>query len=80
MTPAEMERLAELLADRVAARLAANAPDALVDVHRAAELLGCSVPTIERLTRTGAIPSVKLGRLRRYRPSELLGMKKGGAA
>ncbi len=27
--------------------------DGWVDVHGAAELLGCSVPTVERLTRSG---------------------------
>ena len=79
MTPIELERLADALAERVAARLATVDPDALVDVHRAAELIGCSVPTIERLTRSGVIPSMKIGRLRRYRPSDLLGKSKGGA-
>ncbi len=78
MTPFEMEQLADAIVERVAAKLADVNPDALVDVHRAAELLGCSVPTVERLTRSEEIPSVKIGRLRRYRPSELLGKKKGG--
>jgi excisionase family DNA binding protein len=80
MTPSELERLADAVAERVAARLATVDTDALVDVHRAAELVGCSVPTIERLTRSGVIPSMKIGRLRRYRPSDLLGKSKGGAA
>ena len=42
--------------------------------------LACSVPTIERLTKAGAIPSVKLGRLRRYRRADLLALQneKGG--
>jgi excisionase family DNA binding protein len=78
VTPFEMEQLADAIVERVAAKLADVNPDALVDVHRAAELLGCSVPTVERLTRSEEIPSVKIGRLRRYRPSELLGKKKGG--
>lgn len=78
MTPFEVDRLADAIAERVAARMAGVDRDALVDVHRAAAILGCSVPTVERLTRSGAIPSVKVGRLRRYRPSELLGCKKGG--
>ncbi|MBM3967715.1 MAG: helix-turn-helix domain-containing protein [Planctomycetes bacterium] len=80
MTPIELERLADAVAERVAARLATVDTDALVDVYRAAELIGCSVPTIERLTRSGVIPSMKIGRLRRYRPSDLLGKSKGGAA
>lgn len=79
MTPLELERFAEAVAERVAARLAEHDADALVDVHKAAELLHCSVPTVERLTRSGAIPSVKLGRLRRYRRSDLT-RSKGGAA
>ena len=82
MTPNEFERLAEALAERVAAKLAKHDTDALVDVHGAAALLCCSVPTVERLTKSGEIPSHKYGRLRRYRPSELVGAKKekGGAA
>lgn len=80
MTPSELETVAELIAERVAARLATVDTDALVDVYRAAELIGCSVPTIERLTRSGVIPSMKIGRLRRYRPSDLLGKSKWGAA
>ena len=80
MTPLELERFADAVAERVAARLAEHDADALVDVHQAAALLKCSVPTVERLTRSGVIPSVKLGRLRRYRPSDLTGNKKGGAA
>jgi excisionase family DNA binding protein len=78
MTPLELERFADAVSERVAAKLAGRDADALVDVHRAAELLGCSVPTIERLTKAGEIPSLKVGRLRRYRPSDLLGKEKGG--
>ncbi len=80
MTPYELEQLADAVAEKVAARLAEHDTDALVDVHGAAALLSCSAPTVERLTRTGEIPSHKYGRLRRYRPSELLAKKKGGAA
>jgi excisionase family DNA binding protein len=74
LTPFEIESLADALADRVSARLSHRIePDALIDVHAAAELLGCSVPTVERLTRTGEIPSMKVGRLRRYRRADLIG-------
>lgn len=80
MTPLEIESLAEALAERVIERLSSRpSDDALIDARAAAELLGCSVPTVERLTKSGAIPSVKLGRLRRYRRAELLARnEKGG--
>jgi excisionase family DNA binding protein len=78
-TPIELDRLAEALAERLAARGVGASTDSLIDVHDAAELLGCSVPTVERLTRSGVIPSIKLGRLRRYRRADLLGSNvKGG--
>jgi excisionase family DNA binding protein len=78
MTPSEIDALADQVAERVVARMAGRPSETFIDVYKAAELLGCSVPTVERLTRSGAIPSVKVGRLRRYRPSELLGNRKGG--
>ncbi len=83
MTPAELDQLADAIACRVIERLNASSqaqpPDGFLDSHQAAELLGCSVPTIERLTRSGRLPSVKLGRLRRYRRSAVLEMSKGVA-
>ena len=82
LSPVEIERLADALADRIAARFS-DGPigDALVDVNQAAELLGCSVPTVERAVRRGEIPSIRVGRLRRYRRADLLGLnRKGGAA
>jgi excisionase family DNA binding protein len=81
MTPHEIDTLADALADRVASRLSGRSDThALVDSHAAAALLGCSVPTVERLTKTGEIPSMKIGRLRRYRRSDLIGRQneKGG--
>ena len=73
LTPLELEQLADALADRVASRLATQADaDALLDVHGAAKLLACSVPTVERLTRDGLLPSIKLNRLRRYRRGDVL--------
>ena len=83
MTPSEINQLADLVAERVACKLAERDADALVDVHGAAALLNCSVPHVERMTRSGAIPSMKVGKLRRYRPSELLkasSKKEGGVA
>lgn len=76
MTPAEIGLLADALADRLAGRVADG--DGLIDVHGAAELLRCSVPTIERRVRDGEIPSVKIGRLRRFRRSDLLSLNKNG--
>jgi excisionase family DNA binding protein len=78
ITPSELERMADAIAERVACRLAGRDPDAFIDVHQAAALLGCSVPTVERMTKAGLIPSHKFNRLRRYRPSELLSARKGG--
>jgi excisionase family DNA binding protein len=43
-----------------------------VNVRELASYLRCSVSTVERLTREGAIPSFKVGRLRRYAISEVL--------
>lgn len=70
----EIERLAEALAAKVCAKLKSDTAqtDTLLDTRDAASLLGCSVATVERLTRTGDLPSVKIGRLRRFHRSELL--------
>jgi excisionase family DNA binding protein len=78
LTPIEINQLADQVADRVVARLNSRPSDGFVDKHRAAEILGISVPTLERRTADGSIPSHRIGRLRRYLPSELLGNKKGG--
>ena len=78
MSPHELNQLADAVADRVMSRMASRpADDALIDVHDVAELLGCSVPTVERLTKSGELPSVKVGRLRRYRRSDVLNRKGG---
>ena len=77
LTPFEIQQLADAIAERLACRATG---DVMIDALGAASLLACSVPTIERLTKSGAIPSVKVGRLRRYRRSDLLGLnEKGGA-
>ena len=81
MTPHELDRLADLVADRVSRRLEQTLPpadDVLLDAQGAARLLGCSVPTVERMTRRGDLPSCKVGRLRRYRRSDLEAL--GGSA
>lgn len=80
LSPVEIDRLADAIADRLAARIGERpAADELLDVHGAAEVLGCSVPTIERAVRRGELPSLRVGRLRRFRRSDLLGLNgKGG--
>lgn len=76
ITRAELEQIiantAQRTAEQFAARLCA-AEDRLLDKHDAAKHLGCSVSTIERMTRDGTIPSHKVGQLRRYKLSEILG-------
>ena len=43
-----------------------------LNVDEAAALLGVSPKWIKRRTTTGEVPSVKLGRCRRYRRTDLL--------
>lgn len=82
MTPNELDQFAERVAEIVVARMSSSRPteDGYIDKHEAAKILGASVPSIERWTSSGKIPSHKIGGLRRYRASELLNIKKGGAA
>ena len=77
MTPIEIQQLADAIADRLASRATG---DIFLDALGAAAMLSCSVPSIERWTKSGAIPSVKVGRLRRYRKADLLALanEKGG--
>lgn len=77
MTPFEIQQLADAIAERLASRATG---DVYLDALGAAALLVCSVPTIERRTKSGEIPSVKVGRLRRYRRADLMALanKKGG--
>lgn len=78
LTPVEIDQLADAIAERLSSRATG---DVMLDALGAAALLACSVPTVERLTKAGAIPSVKVGRLRRYRRADLLALQiqKGGA-
>jgi excisionase family DNA binding protein len=76
LSPAEIERLADALAERLAGRIGGGG-DEIGDVHDAARWLGCSVPTIERAVKRNEIPSIRVGRLRRFRRADLLG---GGGA
>lgn len=79
MSPHEIEQLAEKLAERLERRLAGRVDaEALIDAHAVAELLGCSLATVERRTRSGEIPSIKFGRLRRYQRAAVLSRKEKG--
>lgn len=73
LTPNEIDRLADAIVARLAGRVAGAAEeDPVGDCHDAAGWLRCSVPTIERLVQTKRIPSFTVGRLRRFRRSEVL--------
>lgn len=80
LTPAEIDRLADAIAERLAGGVRGGAGDVIGDIHDAAGWLGCSVPTLERAVRRGEIPSIKVGRLRRFRRADLLAMQTGGRA
>jgi excisionase family DNA binding protein len=69
MTPQEIDQLADAIFQRLAGR---TPSEGLLDKHQAAALLRCSVPTIERLVAQNKIPSIKVGRLRRFRRADLL--------
>jgi hypothetical protein len=58
--PVELDRLADLLADRVAARLAPRQPSGpeLVTVAATAKVLGVSPDTVRRRITEGALPAV----------------------
>ena len=72
--------MANALADRVVERLAGRSDaEAMIDAPTVAELLACSLATVERRTKSGELPSVKIGRLRRYHRAVVLAMnEKGG--
>lgn len=79
MTPAEMSLLAAEIVKQLAPMLSggsvAISPEKYLTAHEAAQVLGVSQATIERLTAKGAIPSHKVGRCRRYLASELQAAK-----
>ncbi len=59
----ELERLADLVAERIAARLGATE---LVDKHELAKRVSLSVPTIERAVKFGTIPCEYAGSKRLF--------------
>ncbi len=78
LTPSQINNLAEAVAEIVLARLVDQDDSArLLDIQEAAKLMNCSVATLERYTANKRIPSLKIGRLRRYRRSDLIGRGAG---
>jgi excisionase family DNA binding protein len=69
-----IDRIADAVVDRLRHSEHSNAPQqsAELDVYGVAELLACSVPTVERRTKAGEIPSYTVGRLRRYNRDAVL--------
>ena len=83
MTPGDfypmMQVLVDAIADAVADRLRIDAVQDVapnraseLDKHGVATLLDVSVPTVERHTSAGLIPSYTVGRLRRYNRDAVL--------
>lgn len=72
LSPLEIRQIADAISEQLARH---TTGDVMLDAIGAAALLACSVPTIERRTKSGEIPSVKVGRLRRYRRSVLLALE-----
>ena len=74
MSPHEITKLAQELAELLSVRLASTMTDVdrWLGLHDVAEALKCSTSTVERMTATGALPSKKFGRLRRYRKSDVM--------
>ena len=66
LSPADIDRLAESIAQRLASR------PRLVDRVEIAQMLGLSVPTIERYTRSGTLPCVRVGRRVLYAPESVI--------
>lgn len=70
IAPRDLELLADLLAKKVADRLA-NRP-VLVDIHELSRITGLSVPTLERRAREGIIPRIKSGRRTLFDPAAVV--------
>jgi excisionase family DNA binding protein len=76
-TEAELARLADLLAERVAARVARTP---WLSAREAAQHLRCPVSRIRKLTMTGELPAHHDGRRALYRRDELDAyIERGGA-
>ena len=67
---ADIDRIAEAVADRLAPLLATR--PRLVDADTLAVMLSVSRPTVDRYRASGLIPSVGVGRARRYDPDAVI--------
>lgn len=80
-TPAEFDRLADLVVEKVNPVFRNSVLEGLVeDCEGLAKFLKVSPRTIERKTRDGTIPSFLVGDLRRYHVPEVLEHLKGVSA
>lgn len=70
LSPAEFDLLVERISTSVANKVAAS--PRLVDRYALAEILGVSVPTIERLQREGTIVPFRIGRRCVYDPDGVM--------
>jgi excisionase family DNA binding protein len=77
-TEAELDALADLLAERVRARLGPANP--WLGAPEAAAYLGCSLSRVRKLTMTGELPCHHDGRRVLYRREELDGFVRAGGA
>jgi excisionase family DNA binding protein len=77
-TEAELDQLADVLADRVAARAGARSP--WLCASEAAEYLACPLSRVRRLTMTGDLPVHRDGRRVLYRREELDAFIRDGGA
>jgi excisionase family DNA binding protein len=77
LSMSEIHAIADAVIDRLADRLIEiQTPEPLIDFRDAALFLGCSVPTVERLKKSGKLPYVEVGRLVRFRRSDILNQLK----
>ncbi|TWU51141.1 excisionase family DNA-binding protein [Rubripirellula reticaptiva] len=63
---------AEAVAKLLRSENASEAMPMLVDGDEMARLAGISRPTIDRAVRSGLIPSIMVGRARRFRPAAVI--------
>ena len=79
----DLDRLAELVAERIAARLngaTESSSSPWLSAEQAAAYLACPVSRVRKLTMTGDLPTHRDGRRTLYRRDELDGyIARGGA-
>lgn len=79
MSEQDLERLAVLVAQRVADQLRER-DEPLVDDNGAAAILGVPATWVASEARKGSIPHLRLGHYRRYKPADLRAWLEGQAA